>query len=337
MKYTLHKDFSEIAADAWDGLVADGICDTPFARYAYLRGWWSSMGGGEWPEAQLALISAQAGDRLLGIAPLFIAVHEGRRALLLVGSIEISDYLDLIVRPADVQAFVRGLLDFATGAPELAALPMDWYNVPESSPTTAALRAEAARRGWGHDERVYRPTPFIALDGNFEAYLASLDKKQRHEIRRKMRRASEPPNNSQFELLQDERRVEPSIEQFLELMAHDAEKARFLTPVMRGHMRVVLRWAWKEDLLWLAFLRIDGGVAAAAFNFDFKGKLWGYNSAVNREYLDLSPGWVLLGHQIRWACENGRSELDFLRGDEKYKYQFGARDRHVLRIQVYPT
>ena len=59
-------------------------------------------------------------------------------------------------------------------------------------------------------------------------------------------------------------------------------------------------------------------------------KLWGYNSAVNRDFLELSPGWVLLAHQIRWACEHGRTELDFMRGDEAYKYRFGAVDRHVV-------
>ena len=52
----------------------------------------------------LVLISATENDRLIGIAPLFIADYDGQRALMLVGSIEISDYLDLIVR-ARIAAF----------------------------------------------------------------------------------------------------------------------------------------------------------------------------------------------------------------------------------------
>src|ERR1041385_2130931 len=116
---------------------------------------------------------------------------------MLVGSIEISDYLDLIVRENDHGRFLSGLLDFLisnveTGLPcpyEWSAI--DWYNLPDSSPTLAALKAEAEKRGWTHQEEIYRPTPHIPLNGSFEEYLARVEKKQRHEIRRKMRRAAE--------------------------------------------------------------------------------------------------------------------------------------------------
>jgi CelD/BcsL family acetyltransferase involved in cellulose biosynthesis len=49
---------------------------------------------------------------------------------------------------------------------------------------------------------------------------------------------------------------------------------------------------------------------------------------------NISPGWVLLSKIIRWSIEAGRTELDFMRGDEPYKYNFGGIDKHVLRIQV---
>ena len=46
--------------------------------------------------------------------------------------------------------------------------------------------------------------------------------------------------------------------------------------------------------------------------------------------MDLSAGWVLLGYLLRWANENQRAEFDFLRGDEDYKYRFGALDRYLV-------
>jgi len=42
----------------------------------------------------------------------------------------------------------------------------------------------------------------------------------------------------------------------------------------------------------------------------------------------------LLGYLLQWANENGRSEFDFMRGDEKYKYKFGGIKRDVLRVKV---
>lgn len=337
MQFKLHNDFSEIPAPLWNALSSQGISDTPFARHEYLSQWWSTLGGGEWTEAELVLISASEAGETVGIAPLFKANHEGREALLPVGSIEISDYLDLIVRTTDLPRFLTGLLDFISESPLLGGLPFDWYNLPDSSPTLAALRAECERRRWGLREEIFRPTPRIALPGDFEVFLGGLEKKQRHEIRRKMRRAAESPSPVRFEVLEDAAYLEPSMESFLELMAHDVNKAEFLQPTMREHMRAVMKVAFEEGYLWLAFLKIDGENAAAALNFDYRNKLWGYNSGVNRAFMELSPGWVLLAHQIQWATAHGRYEFDFMRGDEDYKYRFGAVNRYVMRVQVVPS
>src|SRR5207253_8554075 len=60
----------------------------------------AGRGGGEWPAAELLVVAARGEDgALVGVAPLFQAANrEGRPALLLVGAIEISDYLDFVVR-----------------------------------------------------------------------------------------------------------------------------------------------------------------------------------------------------------------------------------------------
>ncbi|MGE5071946.1 MAG: GNAT family N-acetyltransferase [Anaerolineae bacterium] len=335
MEYTLHKDFSEIPAAAWNELAKVGISDTPFARHEVLSEWWTTRGGGEWNQAELILVSASEDGKLVGIAPLFKAQHDGRDALLLVGSIEVSDYLDLIVRQEDLKRFLTGLVDFLASR-GCAGLPFDWYNIPDESPTLTALKAEAEQRGWTYHDEVYRPTPRISLEGGFDAYLARLDKKQRHEIRRKLRRAEMSPQPVQFYLVEERNTLDSEIEAFLELMSHDPNKAEFLKPAMRQHVGALMRVAFDSGFLWLAFLTINGHKAAAAMNFDYKNKLWGYNSGVNREFMELSPGWVLLTHQIRWACEHGRSEFDFMRGDEDYKYRFGGVNKHVMRVVVTP-
>src|SRR5262245_60157064 len=112
MNFKLHKDFSEIDSTTWNALVEQSIADTPFSRYEYLSEWWKTLGGGEWRFAELVLVSASENDQLIGIAPLFIAQYDERRALMLIGSIEISDYLDLIVREIDLPRFLSGLIDF---------------------------------------------------------------------------------------------------------------------------------------------------------------------------------------------------------------------------------
>jgi CelD/BcsL family acetyltransferase involved in cellulose biosynthesis len=332
MDFNLHKDFSSLDAEQWNALLAESITDVPFLRYEYLSSWWNTRGGGEWSASELVLVSARRDGRLAGIAPLFAAEYDGASALLLAGSIEISDYLDLIVRGQDMAPFLSGLLDFLAASAPADWSRLDWYNLPESSPTLSALRAESARRGWAYREEIYRPTPTIALNGDYEAYLASIDKKQRHEIRRKQRRAEE--RGARWYHVEAGADVEPEIDALLSLMEDDRDKAGFLKPAMRDQMRASIRAAHEHGWLWLAFLEIDGRKAAAALNFDYRNRIWGYNSGVDRAFLEYSPGWVLLAYTLQWAAEHGRSEFDFMRGGEAYKYRFGAFNRHVMRVQA---
>ena len=334
MEYKLLDDFSQIQPDQWNALLKESISDTPFSRYEYQRLWWEHRGGGEWQDARLVLVTAHEDEKLIGIAPLFIAEYENQPALLLNGSIEISDYLDLIVRADDHARFLSGLLDFLASHLADGWSRLDWYNLPDDSPTLAALKAESAHRGWTHHEEVYRPTPRIALNGDFDEYLSRVEKKQRHEIRRKMRRAAESELNVRFVLVDPSTDIEPELDTFFDLMVHDPGKADFLHPAMREQMSAILHAAHKEGYLWLGFLEIDGVKTASSLNFDYNGKLWGYNSGVSRAHMELSPGWVLLSHIIHWCCENKRHEFDFMRGDEEYKYRFGGVNRFVMRAQV---
>lgn len=334
MNYTLLNDFSQIDANEWNALLKDSIQDTPFLRYEYQNTWWEHKGGGEWKDAKLFLITARENNQLIGIAPLFIAEYENEPAILLNGSIEISDYLDVIVKKDDHAKFISGLLDFLASSLTENWSRLDWYNLPDDSPTLLALKEESYKRDWTHHEEVYRPTPRIALNGSFEDYLSRIEKKQRHEIRRKMRRAAESELNVKFVLIGQDADIEKEINTFFDLMIQDPNKAEFLHPAMREQMTAVLHEAYKNNYLWLGFLEIDGVKTAASLNFDYGNKLWGYNSGVSRSHMDLSPGWVLLSHTIQWCCDNGRYEFDFMRGDEDYKYRFGGVNRFVMRVKI---
>jgi CelD/BcsL family acetyltransferase involved in cellulose biosynthesis len=333
MEITLHKDFSEIEPESWNALLSESVTDTPFLRYEYQRAWWDHLGGGEWKEAKMFLLSASENGRLIGIAPLFLTEYDGRPALMLLGSIEISDYLDLIARPADLPRFVGALFDFIASSSTVNCAALDWYNIPDSSPTLTALKEESAKRGWTYREEIYRPTPRIALNGDFNEYLSRLEKKQRHEIRRKMRRAAES-GKVRFYIVGRDDDINAEIESFFRLMIQDPNKAMFLKDVMRDQMSTIIQEAHAQGYLWLGVLEVDGIKAAASLNFDYKNKLWGYNSGVSRDFMELSPGWVLLAHVIQWCCENGRAEFDFMRGDEEYKYRFGGVNRFVMRARV---
>jgi CelD/BcsL family acetyltransferase involved in cellulose biosynthesis len=149
-----------------------------------------------------------------------------------------------------------------------------------------------------------------------------------------MRRAAESDLNVRFHVVDKGANIEAEMDSFFHLMIQDPNKALFLRDSMREQMTSTIRAAFDQNYLWLAFLEVDGVKVAASLNFDYKNKLWGYNSGVSRAHMELSPGWVLLGHVIQWCCENGRHEFDFMRGDEDYKYRFGGVNRFVMRARV---
>lgn len=336
MDITLYNSFPIELKEKWNRLLSNGVSHVPFLRYEYLEDWWQTRGGGEWPlEAELAILAASEQGELIGIAPLFIAGHQGEKKLLLLGSIEISDFLDLIVPPMRVNEFCEALLGYMTEhfVPQ-GIHTLDLYNLLDDSPSIAALTAAASSAGFKVTRERLQHSPFITLPGDWDLYLESIDKKQRHEIRRKMRRAAEGDVPVEMIFTSEAGKVEQDAEAFMSLMAQDPEKAAFLKPEMRAQFKRNIRRAFDCGCLQLAFLKIGGENAAAYLNFDYLNRIWVYNSGVDRRFMEYSPGWVLLGHLLKWANENRRSEFDFMRGNEDYKYKFGAIDRFVDRLTL---
>lgn len=335
MDFTLHSTFPDNLQDDWNQLLAESITHVPFLRFEYQKIWWETRGGGEWPDASLALVTAYQGGRLAGLAPLFhSSLHPDGPALLNLGCIEISDYLDIITRPDDLTKFADSLLPFlaAKDLPEWQAV--HFYNLLDDSPTLNALETAAKKIGWVYERKDLQHSPYISLPGDWEQYLAGIDKKQRHEIRRKMRRAEESGVPVEWYVVSDGAALDGEIEAFFELMAFDPEKDAFLTPAMRAQMREVIRCAFESGCLQLAFMKVNGAKAAGYLSFDYLNRIWVYNSGINNDYKEYSPGWVLLGNLLKWANEQGREAFDFMRGQEDYKYRFGAVDRFVVQAIV---
>ena len=333
---TTEKEWNSIA-DEWNTLLAHSACHLPFLRHEYLVNWWQTRGGGEWTfeDSHLEIITATRNGELIGIAPLFSWKNKNNESVLMfIGSIEVSDYLDLIARQDDLLEFIQGLLVFINTNPVTKGKSLDLYNFSDCSLTPGFLREKALQSGWTFSEEALQPCPFIKLPDDWEEYLAGLDKKQRHEIRRKMRRADEAEGGTQIYILNDMSSLDSDAADFIRMMTNDPEKLAFLTPLMRQYLSNLAMVALTHDWLNLSFLTINGEKAAGYFSFLFENRLWIYNSAWNNNYSEYSPGWVLLGHLIQWAISQGIQEIDFMRGDESYKYKFGGINRYITRCML---
>ena len=337
--YRLHNRFSDFKEDQWDGLLANASTNVPFLKHGYLDRWWQFRGGGEWPmDAEISMIAGYQGHdqdaALIGIAPFFLVKDRDETVLHFLGGVEISDYLDFICTPGQMAFFLEGLFSgfISQSMPQVSGLVLD--NLPEDSPAIRYLEGPLAPAGCNIVVEKSYHTPVIWLADSWDAYLAGIDKKQRHEIRRKLRRAGELDGGVQWSILTDPARLDQASQDFLNMMALDPEKSRFLTPAMRKQMTAIIQWAFHAGLLQLAFLTIHGENAAAYLCFDYGNRIWVYNSAIDQRFREHSPGWVLLAYLIRHAIETGKASFDFMRGDEDYKYRFGAVDSFVMKAVI---
>lgn len=340
MEYLLHQDPSVWGSlfESWAALLPDSIFPLPFLHPSYQQTWWQSLGGGEWPtvESKLAIITAHQDEQLLGIAPLFISHKPGSEpALHFIGAVEVSDYLDFVVRKPDLEAFLDGLLLFIRSNPDLKNLNLDLENLVDSSPSLSLLEVLAETHGWSFSKEVLQPSPYISLPGDFESYLAGLDKKQRHEIRRKLRNVSNE-HEVVWYFVEDANQLAEELQAFTDMMRNENHKDSFLKPEMESFIHAAAHKFFDLGTLRLAFLTIDGEKAASFLSFTCCDRLLVYNSSRSDKWMSLSPGWVLLARQIEWAISAGFKEVDMMRGDEGYKYKFGGVDRFVWRALLSP-
>ncbi len=338
MNLTLYQSpeaFSALAGE-WNALLQRSAADTPFLTLEWQRIWWQHFGNGN---PLLVYAFRDEAGKLCGIAPLFCGVESGQRQLNTVGCADLSDYLDMIVAPGCEQsvfaALVEAMSALATEG-RLAWDALDLCNIPEASSTPEILGALARARGWHVEKSVQSVCPLIHLPASWDEYLARLDRKERHELRRKMRRAEQGSEPIRWRITSGEETLDADLDAFIALLIQSRpDKAAFMTDTMRCFFHTVGHAAQRAGWLQLAFLEVNGVKAAANMDFDYNNRIMVYNSGLDpRDFQWLSPGIVLMGNLIQYAIEHKRTMFDFLRGDEDYKYRLGGQDTRIYRLHI---
>ncbi|WP_420627643.1 GNAT family N-acetyltransferase [Candidatus Leptofilum sp.] len=324
-------DAFTLLANEWDDLAQRGITDTPFQTLAYQKAWWTHLH----PEnGRLRTITVRNDQKkLLAIASLYNV--DG--TLYFNGCVEETDYLDLITTPDHAEMAWQAILDCLCSPNFPKWHSIDLCNIPEASPSRTILAQEAQRRGFLFNETLNEVCPIIPLADSFNAYLSGIGSKQRREINRKLRRAKGA--EAELVVVGSEDDIDTAVSDFLDLLQKSTfEKRDWLNDGRRAVFYEAARAAQKAGTLQLLFMEVGGKKAAGLFNFDYKDRIWVYNSGLDPALFGaLSLGVVITAKAIEFAIENGRATFDFLRGNETYKYRFGAEDTTIYRIHMEPA
>jgi CelD/BcsL family acetyltransferase involved in cellulose biosynthesis len=315
----------EVPAEEWDDVLARTRRPSPFLSRRFLFPWVKAFAAGR----PLRIARWDREGRAEGFLFLYRRVQDEGWELL--GGEQVSDSLDAVVAAGLEAAFWSEFL----GSPRemLAEGPIRLPGLVEGTPSLSVLPGICRERGVAFAVEEADRSPFIPLPESFETYLERLGKKERHELRRKLRRAEESEPRPVFRVTGSAEELSRDFPSFLELHRRShPEKRRFMDDRMATFFREVADGFLSAGLLRLAFLRGAEGDIAAAFQIETDGALLLYNSGFDPAAgARLSPGMVLLARCIEDAIRTGFREYDFLRGRERYKYDLGGRDRIVYR------
>jgi CelD/BcsL family acetyltransferase involved in cellulose biosynthesis len=325
VKIDVHDSLEAVGPDAWDALHAATRLRSPFLGWTWQHAWVAVFAEGRRLELRRVV---DASGRLVALLPL-VEIGPGR--WLLTGGSDVSDYLDLIaLRDREEQAWAALL-----GARAGDRAVWELHAVPAASPTVTALPALAAAAGLRVETPVEERCPILDLPDTWDALLASLSGKHRHEISRKLRRFEREAPDGRVTWALTPADIETRLDDFLALHRRSrAGKARFMDARMERFFRRAIPALAARGGARVAFLERDTGPIASFVTLQWDGTVGLYNSGFHPEQAALSPGLVLLAHVIRDAVERGVRRFDFLRGEERYKYEFGPTPEAVHAVTI---
>ncbi len=363
-----HVAFDAIPRQAWDRLLAATAAATPFSRWTFHRAWWDAYGSTA--HDQYLVVAAPEDAEIRAIVPLMhrhevepddmptatvVREHSpicqpvpGEASAVMFGASYHADYSTILASEQDLGpaavATAGTLADaHAQNDGDQPWDVVDLRRLRAVDPALAALEAAFAATGSGEGWSVAREQedvcPVVTVRGDtWDEYLATLDKKARHEIRRKLRRAAAVGELS----IEISPPTVEAIDEFIRL--HEMRFGeRGLFPANEGGARsrlFVHRLAELEraeadgGVLHVALVRCGQRLVFAALAFDDGRTSYLYNAGMDPSASEVSPGVTGAALYFQNRIEAGRRRFDFLRGSEPYKYEWGAVDEPIFRLLV---
>ena len=358
------RNVRDIPRETWDRLATQTPWATPFSGWAFQRAWWDAYGDNAHEETLVVCADGPGDVEPVAIVPLMhrhevepgdALIHTTMRheagadltpveptaTAVFFGASYHADYATILGAPADLPAIAAAVVDHV--ADTGGRRPWDVIDLrrlrcgdPAADALAGAFGAREIAEGWtlNVEREDVCPVVHVPAGATMDEYLATLGKKDRHEIRRKVRRAEAAGAV----------RLEDSLDPLADLEAFiDLHQKRWgvdgLFPDTPGgtQSRVFFRRLFElagAEGPWLTFLTVGGRRIAAGVHFETADTNLYYNAGVDPDARDLSPGVVMVYAYMERALAAGKRRVDFMRGNEPYKYEWGAEDEPIQRILV---
>jgi CelD/BcsL family acetyltransferase involved in cellulose biosynthesis len=283
----------------------------------WLLPWWDVFAPGA-----LRVVAVRDRQTLIGIAPLYLERSAHGSRLLPLG-ISLSDYHDVLLEP--------GAANGAAAATGRAVAEMDEIGAcefPELAPDALALQIPAPA-GWSSDISPASICPLLGLPATVAELGERVPSSRLRHLRTARRRAARrgettiivgDVDNSEMLLLELVRLHTVRWQQ-------DGMGGVFADPRVAEFHAAALPGLMERRLGRMYALSIAGEIVGVYYGFHDRGRSYAYLCGYDPAFSFESPGAILLGHAIAEAVRENAREFHFLRGNEAYKYEWGATDR----------
>lgn len=163
-----------------------------------------------------------------------------------------------------------------------------------------------------------------------EAFLKSLNRSLRSDLRRRQRRMSEI-GEIEYKVFSTEEASE-AVDMLVEFLKVHTEKWPKAYKAPGFHYNLV-KSGLPGGVIHFSLLKIGGDIAAWHLGFVDDRRFYYYMPAHKPEYAKLSPGKILLYYCIRDSIRKRLSVFDYLRGDESYKAEWTNRVERLYTLQ----
>jgi len=319
--------FQDIESE-WESVLQDSPADTLFLTPQWQKVWWDTFGDGR----TMCGFSYPFPDGAAGNGAAAIAsLAKSGDTVAFMGSQDTFDYNDFPIRPGHEEGFYKALLE-CMEEQDCRMLRLD--SLRESSPTLELFPEMARGQGYTVDIEQEDVTSGIDLPGTWDEYLGLLNKKDRHELRRKLRRMDSQTDWKWYSI-SEPAQVKERLGEFITLMRQSrTDKDEFMTPERERFFYNITQRMAELGQLQLYFLDMDGSSVATSLCFDYGGSRLLYNSGYDPEYGYFSVGLLLNAMCLKDAIDRGIAYFDFLRGPEPYKAHLGGQQRSLYQMVV---
>ena len=320
---------AELPSSEWERLLATNPTASAFSNRAVHEAWWIGYGDAA---TDVSRAVYDADETLVAYLPLMLR-PDGVRYL---GATYHIDYATVLV---DLERADRAAAAIGALVAHLCTDPsaLDLRRLRRADRAHAllidALEAQTRRPA---TVAVEDPAPAIDLStvATFDEHLERIDKKDRHEIRRKLRRGE-----AAGVTIGERPHPVDDLAEFIRLHRARWGEQGLFTDDERGardeaFMRALFARAPERLVSVVVARNLEfGAFAAGLFLRDQTGiRYW--NAGGELAARALSPGILLFAHGLQMAIAERRQTFDFLRGNEGYKYEVGASDVDVLAVTI---